>query len=290
MRILPLPKVDAVEAFDACVASTGSVELQLRLIAAREELKSGYDYYAAQAEAKNLYSFHPVEAGDEILTRLKVSIGELKNLYTQQLSAKGRAPRRYYDKILASTPLGKCPLCGFGHASTLDHYLPKSKFPWYSVLPINLIPACKDCNYGKSNKFATIEAEQLIHPYFESALIGKDQWLFASVQPTSPASVVFFSEPPMQWDTALKGRVSRHFYEYDLPRRFAVEAATEIAGLIPLLSSLASTTGEVGVKAHLDMVSRSTLKGEANSWKTALYQALAGAEWYWKGGYLPLVT
>ncbi|MDQ0044921.1 hypothetical protein J2W33_005840 [Variovorax boronicumulans] len=276
--------------FDACVASTGIAETRLRLMAARARIELGYGYYAEQAQARNLYSFPPLEAEDDALTALNITAGELKKLYSQQLSVKGRPPRFYYDKILASAPRGKCPLCGFGQASTLDHFLPKSKFPWYSVLPVNLVPACKDCNHGKGNKFAVAETEQVIHPYFEDAAIGHQQWLFATIEATSPASALFFAQPPEHWEVSLKNRITRHFEEYDLARRFSVEAATEIANLVPMLALLASKAGEENVKWHLEAVSMSTSQIEPNSWKSALFQALAGNEWYWKGGFQPLIS
>ncbi|WP_432727549.1 HNH endonuclease [Variovorax sp. W6] len=273
--------------FDACVASTGTPAIQQRLIAARSTLEQGYGYYVELAQTNSLYSIHPTELENDEPAVLQVTVKDLKNLYSQQLSVKGRPPRSYYDKILALAPRGKCPFCGFGHASTLDHVLSKSKFPWFSVLPVNLVPACKDCNHGKGNKVAILESEQILHPYFENAVIGQQQWLFATIQPTSPASAVFFPSPPADWDAALKTRVSRHFEEFELARRFSVEAATEIAGLVPMLSRLASKAGKEGVKSQLELMSSSSMEIEPNSWRSALLQALAGNEWYWRGGFEP---
>ena len=55
---------------------------------------------------------------------------------------------RRYLMSLANT--GKCPICGIGQASTLDHYLAKTIYPTYAVTPYNLVPVCKDCNFAKS--------------------------------------------------------------------------------------------------------------------------------------------
>lgn len=43
----------------------------------------------------------------------------------------------------------KCHYCGINMVDTFDHYLPKSLFPEYSVMPINLFPCCAQCNRKK---------------------------------------------------------------------------------------------------------------------------------------------
>ncbi|WP_299675770.1 hypothetical protein [uncultured Dokdonia sp.] len=48
----------------------------------------------------------------------------------------------------------------------LDHYFPKSVYPYLSLSYYNLIPCCASCNMGKSNKIFTLENN--IHPYLES--------------------------------------------------------------------------------------------------------------------------
>ncbi|WP_157755111.1 HNH endonuclease [Variovorax boronicumulans] len=276
-----------MDVFDACVASTGANEIRQRLMVARPFVQLGYEEYLGRAAAFGLYSIAPTEIQNDELLIPEVTPRELKNLYTQQLSTRGRPARLYYDKILASAPRGKCPLCGFGQASTLDHFLAKSSFPIFSVFPANLVPACKDCNHGKGGGVASVEAEQVLHPYFESAVIGQQQWLFASVEMTSPVTAIFYSQPPADWDAALRSRATRHFEEFDLARRFSVEAATEVAGLVPVLNLLFEKAGEDGVKHHMDLMANSSRQVEPNSWKTALLQALAESEWYCKGGFKP---
>lgn len=76
---------------------------------------------------------------------------EMIKLYNNKL-VKSKKGRKYYDQILSSSPKNRCPLCGVREVSTLDHYLEKSKYPYLSVSPYNLVPSCKDCNYGKKNK------------------------------------------------------------------------------------------------------------------------------------------
>jgi hypothetical protein len=63
---------------------------------------------------------------------------DMKQLYTQQM-VQNKKGRKIYDKLMNIAPLSRCPFCGIGIVSTLDHYLPKAKFPIFSVLTYNLI-------------------------------------------------------------------------------------------------------------------------------------------------------
>ena len=68
--------------------------------------------------------------------------------------------------------LTSCPLCGSYSSKSLDHALPKSLFPEFSIVRENLVPACTICN---SEEMGTIykgqtNNERLLHPYFDSWL------------------------------------------------------------------------------------------------------------------------
>lgn len=48
----------------------------------------------------------------------------------------------------------------------LDHYFPKSIYPYLSLSYYNLIPCCSSCNIGKSD--AVFKIQENIHPYIDS--------------------------------------------------------------------------------------------------------------------------
>lgn len=52
----------------------------------------------------------------------------------------------------------------------LDHFFPKSKYPFLSISFFNLIPSCGNCNHGKSN---------------DSVILGEDFHLYADETPTN---------------------------------------------------------------------------------------------------------
>ncbi|EPJ1914418.1 HNH endonuclease [Vibrio cholerae] len=93
---------------------------------------------------------------------------KLVNLYENNLRNKDKPARRLYDELLISSG-ERCPFCGdIGQTKNLDHFLPKAHFPEFSIMPLNLVPSCRDCNMGeKGQNYATIEEEQAIHPYID---------------------------------------------------------------------------------------------------------------------------
>lgn len=224
------------------------------------------------------------KAGEILFDSLTKS--DVNSLYSAQMVPAAKLARQHYDKLLISSPHRRCPYCGFGRVTTLDHFLNKSHYPWLSIVPINLVPACKDCNHGKSASRADSASDQTIHPYFESNELSAEQWLFASVRPTTPLTLHYKAEPSLKWDEALRKRVEKHFVSFDLKARFAIEAATELSALRFTLKNLHALAGRAAVSQHLAAMAFGQEEMFKNSWKTALYQALAGSDWYIDAGYL----
>jgi hypothetical protein len=197
---------------------------------------------------------------------------------------KSKPSRRYYDELIARAPAKKCPYCGFGHARTLDHYLPKAKFPAYSVLPENLVPACRDCQSCKSAQVANAAGDQALHPYFDPNFYFTDRWLHARVVPGAQPSIEFFVACPDNWAPDAASRVANHFEAYELGARYAVEASEELTNLGALLSihpqqNVNEIQAELAAQANIERAQF------PNSWKTALYEAVSRDAWYCGGGF-----
>jgi hypothetical protein len=286
MRAVSKPQFDTQLVYEACVNSISNDDLRNRLNSiANHIVKAGKDY-DLKAQVSTLFKIELNNCENIQIVVGAVTKQELKDVYTQHMVGLTKPARRIYDELIEAAPNGKCPSCGFGQASTLDHYLPKTKFPCLSVLPINLVPACKDCNTGKSASLAVIAERQTIHPYYDSHHgFFSEQWLFAEVKETNPVSIKFYVEPPEDWMNIPKQRVITHFKNFDLSRRFSVEAAEELSSLNPLLFEYFAMGGKGAVKFDLETKARVEFKNHKNSWKTAMYQALASSDWYCEYGF-----
>ena len=76
-------------------------------------------------------------------------------------------------RLLKDMDVNVCPYCNRIYTVTLtknghksrpqfDHYMSKSKYPYFAVSLLNLIPCCGLCNQAKSDK-----EDQILYPYFE---------------------------------------------------------------------------------------------------------------------------
>ncbi|MBD8548261.1 HNH endonuclease [Sphingomonas sp. CFBP 8760] len=68
-----------------------------------------------------------------------------------------------------AVPFKSCPMCGSLGGRSLDHALPRQRFPEFSILRENLVPACEICN--SSEKGDTYRGPsrptRFIHPYYD---------------------------------------------------------------------------------------------------------------------------
>ncbi|EOX3824856.1 hypothetical protein [Enterobacter roggenkampii] len=88
----------------------------------------------------------------------------LINLYN---SSKKYVECKYIAVMRDSYKNIKCPYCGQGVCSTLDHYFDKDTFCELSLNVWNLVPSCGDCNFKKLNKRINSSTERFLHPFFD---------------------------------------------------------------------------------------------------------------------------
>ncbi|WP_394293633.1 HNH endonuclease [Aeromonas rivipollensis] len=285
MRPIPAPNVDPRIVYQTCIDSVSDEDLRNRLNTVANNIGVAAAHYQQRATAKELYTFLPNNRKNDELALGAVTKRELKGVYSNHMVTKTKPAREIYDFLLSRAPLSRCPFCGIGIVSTLDHYLPKSAYPQFSVLPINLVPSCKDCNTGKSDSVATTAGAQSLHPYFDHQYFIHDQWLFAEVIHTTPATICFYVQAPNYWDNISKARVHTHFRDFKLASRYSVEAGNQIACLRGTLSSYRDILGLDGVKQHLTIEVQAYAQQHRNSWQTAMFQALSDSDWYCNGGF-----
>lgn len=276
MRRLPRPNLDYAEVYSTCIDATYNEPDSQPYTAARDGMVTNADLYRERAQRHALFQFQASKrANYDQLSFGQLTKGGLNALYSKGLVASSKG-RPFYDKILAIAPLGKCPYCQFGQVETLDHFLPKARYPSLAVVPDNLVPACMRCNKGKGSGVFS-ENDALSHPYFEDERIQNEDWLYAEVSPTKPVTIRFFVTCPTAWPIDLKKRVSNYFRDFDLAKRYSIEAASELVSISAYVTDLISPTLRL---EHLNRVARLERTLSRNGWKTALYQALANSNWY----------
>lgn len=208
---------------------------------------------------------------------------DLKWLYENKYASKGGACRNLYDSILTSTPYGDCPICEEKPVGTIDHILPKSQFHLLAIIPLNFIPACRDCNSDKGNSYSTVPTEEVIHPYYWN---GPKYWLEATVLESAPASLTFHPKRSSTHDSDLLRR-KHHLETHGLGALYSLNASRIVASLAIQLKETYSSGGPEAVSGFLHS-HISSLKGSNDKpWKVATYEALSESEWYCSYGFNP---
>ncbi len=279
MNYLGKPKMNAKFVFQTCIAKVRDVQVKARLELIENDIEEISSFYDMLGEGSQLYKFPPHASYKQALGKEVLCAN-----YTDRMAKKGAPGRDFYDKLKSSVKYDTCPLCNVGTVATLDHYLPKAHYPIMSVIPLNLVPACRDCNTIKSDEKICSPEFQALHPYYDN--IEKDCWLKAKVLQSAPPVVAFFVSPPPLWDDLLSARTKNHFSMFGLSLVYSVRAATEIVAISHRLKNLHKTGGEIAVRGHLSEEAISRRSAAPNSWQTATYEALAADNWFCSIGCL----
>ncbi|KXJ61963.1 MAG: hypothetical protein AXW14_07455 [Alteromonas sp. Nap_26] len=273
MRKLTRPDDDAVVVFEACIDRIRNADLKRRLQSCSLEIGEAsveFDEKAALAE------LHTIEA-KEIVADV-VSVDEMKKVYTGRMAKKLAPGRVYYDKLMSLPEHGRCPLCSQRVVSTLDHHLPKAHYPSLAVSPLNLVPACQDCNKIKSEDIPLNSEQETLHPYYDD--VEGFSWVKAKLTESIPVVVEFYVEPPVECDDVLIERLKHHFVTFDLAALYSSHAAEELANIEFIARKIFEDSGSIELKAYLGDMASSRKQVSLNSWQSAFYTCLHESDWF----------
>jgi 5-methylcytosine-specific restriction endonuclease McrA len=279
MLTLPRPNFFPAVVISDCIGGYSNPLLKTKLKAAEASLITAANNYDKLAQT---HALHTLPRLNSVGT---VSKTELEGLYTDQLSATNGAGRKYYDVIRGAPTNRKCPLCGVGTVTVLDHHLPKSKYPDLAICPFNLVPSCDFCNNAKRARFPTVAGEQTIHPYYDD--FTKEQWVFAYLDTAGIPALVFYTNPPISWPSVQRDRAARHFEVVKLGVTFASNANDDMVTLRRSLILIQSRKGPFEVRAYLEE-QRDRYNNRLNSWQHVMYQTLSECSQFVNGGYLAI--
>src|SRR3546814_3004594 len=87
--------------------------------------------------------------------------------------------------------LNHCPACGEpGTPNTLDHYLPKGRYPHFCVTPLNLFPMCDACQQAKGEKTGDADSRSEEHTSELQSLMRISYAVFCLKQTINRKSII----------------------------------------------------------------------------------------------------
>lgn len=234
MKKLPLPPYNFDDVLDSCAEGMLQRNVKATFQGTRDQFSDEGLMYIELGTDGTLCNYPRVLGlTNETVVVHPLTKAKLISLYEGNLRNKDKPARGLYEGLLASA-FEKCPFCGdIGQPRNLDHFLPLAHFPQFSVMPLNLIPACRDCNMGeKGENFALNATDQVLHPYLDSNILFDEQWVYARYINEGDGGIEYFVCPPEHWNEVDKQRVIKHFEDFDLARRYGIEAGKHLSELI----------------------------------------------------------
>lgn len=267
MKNIDKPDFKVKDVLTASVSRSPTHLSSKNIIKASDDLEKSEYEYDIKKETNALYTLPQKKVVDGV-----IDIDGLKNIYSNRMLNEENDARLYYDKILSSAPRGRCPYCTLNPVSTLDHYLPKSLYPLYLVTPINLIPACKECNTSKMTEFPTCSEDETLHPYYDN--VENERWLFMRVVNLHPIIFGYYVDSPDSWGYLMKKRLETHIYSFNLNNQFLTHAQEEFENRRVYMERIFLNGGKEELKKFLYESYFSSLANSKNSWQTAFYYGL----------------
>ena len=287
MRSISKPDEDRFEigaVYQMCVNEISHQAVKDAFSRSQVNIEAAAQRYDIAGEQSTLVEILPDNRDKETICLNGLTKEHFSKLYSNQMVKKNIPRRKVYDQLKNRAPHGKCPFCGYCDVNQLDHYLPKSKYPLLTILPLNLVPSCPYCNGGKNAEIATVPEEQILHPYYDHDIIMEEQWIFAFVVESEPAALRYFVQAPVHFDRLTAKRALNHFEKNELGRRYSTQAADQISTFSSVLESFFANGGSENVKEYLLNQYQAEYSKYKNSWQTAMYQALGNSDWYCSGG------
>lgn len=290
MRRLTKPNLTQAAVYAACVQGIGDGNVRARFNAIAQQVDQNELVYDQLASAGHLYQWVSHARGENHVAALgQVTRGEFKQLYKNHMARAGKPARPIYDQIRMSAPNNICPYCGFGSVETVDHFLPKGRYSSLSVLPLNLVPACRDCNGGKLDSILMADNVHS-HPYYEQQYVFDDEWLYASIVQTQIPYIEFLLVVPAAWPADVSHRVANHFQEFDLQRRFAIQASERLVYFANVIQGSVADGATAMIAETLQQQARAERVAHGvNSWQSALAKTVANDAWFQAVGYTQLL-
>jgi 5-methylcytosine-specific restriction endonuclease McrA len=263
--------VDVLEILKTEASRQNSIDIE----SVKNILKEREDLYKTKVNNNTLFE---IQRDKTISAR--VGKDEMIRYYEYRLKDKPKG-REIYDEIYLSAPYNICPYCTVGIVKSVDHFLPKSEYPSYSITPINLVPCCRDCNTDKKISYPTNSDNQPFHPYFDK--VDNICWIKAELMQSEPICFKYIVIKPVDWDEKQNKRACTHFESYNINQIFSNEANRELRSMQSNFKRLRADDISQ-LKLHLEQTYQSCLKGLGIlDWKTLMYKELSTNEWFLNG-------
>lgn len=274
MRTIPLLPVDAAATFDS-IATAKRPPTRARMRAVRPEVIEAYDGYE--------------QAAPEVAALLALELTDNQKAAMLHAFTVETGPMRALRGALLGRPIVfRCPFCGIGESSTLDHYLPKEHYPEFAIFPSNLVPSCAVCNTRKRDRVLIdgTDVRMFLHPCFD--VIPDEEFLVARARIENDALILSYRiRRPAGMALRTFRHLKAHFDVLNLADRYRRMALDHLGEYYPTLRRAYGDDEDAGRVAELltEAAGDAEEVSGPNFWRAKLYRALAANDAFCDGGF-----
>lgn len=194
---------------------------------------------------------------------------ELENAYSNKPIGAGLS----WISELYINGLNSCPFCGGDGARTIEHYLPQTSYPEFSVYSLNLLPSCGSCNSKRNSLNAHGAATSPLHPYFDKHILNKlNVYTVISIECGIIGFDLSYDRTPFTEEEQL--RIDYHM-EISLDETSYINRTLDSLETLRISSEKYSSPIKFRAEVIDDQIYISERKKDYNSWHHALCKGLA---------------
>lgn len=171
----------------------------------------------------------------------------------------------------------ECQYCNIGEPETFDHYLPKSDFPEFSALSINLIPCCAKCNTKKGEEWLFAGNRKIINYYYD--ILPDVDYLRCDIVYSANVPQAVFSIDSAQIPVNIRSVIVNHFETLLLLDRYKQRSNSEIIDVLNAITPSLGRLTRVQIQENLqqEAINMKASKGR-NYWRAVLRIALSDSD------------
>ena len=199
---------------------------------------------------------------------------EISEKLKENFNALNRRGSHYFLRglILSSARRKFCQYCNARTADTLDHVLPRTVYPEFTVLPQNLVPACAQCNTKKGQACHWFLGKNFAHLYFVH--LPKAPILFANVNVDASAVTIDFYLRQDKYINDTHFESLKNLFEHlNLGGLYQIYGISELSDHWAQMDDYYRNGGSNALKEYLEGEAAGARRSRGeNYWKTACFR------------------
>ncbi|WP_313578227.1 HNH endonuclease [Chishuiella sp.] len=171
-----------------------------------------------------------------------------------------------------------CQYCTINSCNTLDHIVPKEEYSEFAVNPLNLLPACSECNSYKGKYWKKGGNRLFLNLYTD--ILPDEQYLFVDlIFNTNQIEIKFKLENINGINSTLFNLICSHYSKLNLLNRFNTNSNEIISELIYQIKSFKNKLSILDIKESiLDQIKSNKKEFGYNYYKSILEETLINSD------------